>query len=142
MKTAKRITIAGTLSAVALGALVVVTPVAQAAQAHDSSRCNAAVAQTKQHLTQAGRSSTAQDWRVLRSAAQVAVSTTPRGGAAIQALRNDISNLDKQCATSVPTHRTPTPKPIPTPTPTPHPPVPPAANPPAAPAGAPVARTV
>ena len=94
----RRDAVSGIVSAVALGALAFVAPTAQAAPALAAGTCSQAVETTKEHLAQAGSPSSADDWQSVRDAAQDFVNSHPYAGAGIEALKRDISDLNRLCA--------------------------------------------
>ncbi|MGW3498356.1 hypothetical protein [Streptomyces sp. NPDC001020] len=94
----RRVGVLGTVSAVALSALAVVAPAAQAAPVLAANTCLEAVRTTKEHLAQAGSPSGANDWQSVRDAAQSFVNSHPYGGSGTEALQRDISDLNRLCA--------------------------------------------
>ncbi|MYR56249.1 hypothetical protein GTY54_08295 [Streptomyces sp. SID625] len=94
----RRAVVSGITSAVALTALGFVPSTAQAAPATAANTCSEAVATTKEHLTQAGSPTDADDWQSVRDAAQDFVDSHPDGGAGTEALRRDINDLSRLCA--------------------------------------------
>ncbi|MFD7105193.1 hypothetical protein [Streptomyces celluloflavus] len=94
----RRLAVSGIVGAVAFGTLVCVAPTAQADSVPAAGTCSDAVRITKQHLAQAGAPTGANDWQSVRNAAQNFVNSHPGGGSGVEALKNDVNDLNRLCA--------------------------------------------
>ncbi|MCK7626598.1 hypothetical protein MUU72_26445 [Streptomyces sp. RS10V-4] len=94
----RRGTVSGITSAVTLGTLAFLAPPTQAVPPPAAGTCAEAVRTARQHLASAGAPTNSNDWRSVRDAAQDFVNSHPHGGSGTEALKRDISELNRLCA--------------------------------------------